>query len=156
MKKTSQIVLFLVLILLGCNKKTSLDKATVSAEDSLKTYLSLANDINLPYELKQKYAKKAFSIIIDENNDSINRANLFKVANRYYNMKDLESYRDISKLILERSISAKDSVSIGKAYTYLGDFYGAQSIPDSAFLNFLKLKKFISGLMINTIWRRLI
>ncbi|WPO79891.1 tetratricopeptide repeat protein [Flavobacterium sp. KACC 22761] len=141
MKKTSQIVLFLFLILLGCNKKTSLDRTIVSTEDSLKSYLSLANDINLSYELKQKYAKKAFSIIIDKNNDSLNRANLFKVANRYYNMKDLKSYRDISKLILERSISAKDSVSIGKAYTYLGDFYGTQSISDSAFLNFFKAQK---------------
>ncbi len=131
----------LFLILLSCNKKAPFDKTEISAEDSLPTYLSLANDINLPYDLKQKYAQKALNIIIDKNNDSINRANLFKVANRYYNMNDLKSYRKISKLVLERSINAKDSVSIGKAYTYLGDFYSSQSIPDSAFLNFFKAQK---------------
>ncbi|KAF2335545.1 tetratricopeptide repeat-containing sensor histidine kinase [Flavobacterium daemonense] len=141
MKKTSQILLVLLLILLGCNKKNHIEKAGNSPEDSLPTYLSLANDINLTYDLKQKYNRKAFNIIIEKNNDSLNRVNLFKVANRYYNMNDLKSYREISKLVLERSISAKDSVSMGKAYTYLGDYYSYESIPDSAFLNFFRAQK---------------
>ncbi|RZJ51261.1 MAG: tetratricopeptide repeat-containing sensor histidine kinase, partial [Flavobacterium sp.] len=110
-------------------------------EDSLPAYLSLANDINLDYYLKQKYNQKAFSIIKNQKNDSLNRVNLFKIANRYYNMNDLKSYREISELVLERAISAKDSASIAEAYTYLGDYYGAQIISDSAFRNYFKAQK---------------
>ncbi|MGN8176228.1 ATP-binding protein [Flavobacterium sp. 22076] len=56
-------------------------------------------------------------------------------------MNDLKSYKTISQLILERSMSAKDSSSIAKAYTYLGDYYGAQLVSDSAFRNYFKAQK---------------
>jgi signal transduction histidine kinase len=125
---------------LSCTKKNNLNKS-ISPEDSLPVYLSLANDINLDYYLKQKYNQKAFSIIINQKNDSLSRANLFKVANRYYNMNDLKSYRDISELVLDKSVSAKDSSSIAKAYTYLGDYYSAHIVSDSAFRNYFKAQK---------------
>jgi signal transduction histidine kinase len=112
-----------------------------SSEDSLPIYLSLANDINMPYELKQKYNRKAFAIIINQDNDSINRVNLFRIANRYYNMNDLKSYLEMSKLVLERSKSMKDSVSTAKAFSYLGDYYSSQGLSDSAFMNIYKAQK---------------
>ncbi|WP_394775683.1 ATP-binding protein [Flavobacterium sp.] len=141
MIKSSQILLFLILIFFGCTKKTFFDQSVISSKDSLKAYLSLANDINLTFDLKQKYNQKALDIILNQDNDSINRVNLFKVANRYYNMNDLKSYREISKLILKRSISSKDSVSTAKAYTYLGDYYSSQAISDSAFMSLFKAEK---------------
>jgi signal transduction histidine kinase len=128
------------LFFLSCTKKNNLNKS-ISPEDSLPVYLSLANDINLDYYLKQKYNQKAFSIIINQKNDSLSRANLFKVANRYYNMNDLKSYREISELVLDKSVSAKDSSSIAKAYTYLGDYYSAHIVSDSAFRNYFKAQK---------------
>lgn len=141
MKKTFQILFFLLLFFLGCTKKNHSDKNITSLEDSLPLYLSLANDINLDYDFKQKYNQKAFKIVINKKNDSLNRVNLFKIANRYYNMNDLKSYLFISKLVLERSKQSKDSLSIGKAYTYLGDYYGSQAISDSAFRNYFKAQK---------------
>lgn len=124
----------------SCTNRNNLDKSA-SPEDSLPVYLSLANDINLDYYLKQKYNQKAFSIIINQKNDSLSRINLFKIANRYYNMNDLKSYREISELVLDRSVIAKDSSSIAKAYTYLGDYYSAHIISDSAFRNYFKAQK---------------
>ena len=141
LKKVCQILVFLSLIFLGCNKKNPETKRITSPQDSLPLYLSLANDINLGYEFKQKYNQKAFSIVINQKNDSLNRVNLFKIANRYYNMNDLNSYKIISKLVLERSIKEKDSASIGKAYTYLGDYYSSKVISDSAFRNYFKAQK---------------
>ncbi len=101
----------------------------------------MANDINRPYALKQQDAKKALSIILAEKDDSLNKVNLFKVANRYFNMNDLESYGDISKLIITRSINSNDSINLAKAYTYLGDYYSRKSISDSAFLVYFKAEK---------------
>lgn len=110
-------------------------------KDSLGIYLSLAKDINLPLEYKKQYNRKAFTIIINQKDDSLNKINLFKVANRYYNMNDWKDYLQTTKLILKRSINSKDSVNIAKAYSYLGDYYVSQSVSDSAFMSYFKAEK---------------
>ena len=132
--------MFLLLIFSGCTQKKK-SKELTSVQDSLPVYLSLSNDIQINYDLKQKYAQKAFSIVVKQKNDSINRVNLFKIANRYYNMNDFKSYHAISQLVLDRSISSKDSASIAKAYIYLGDYYGSKVISDSAFRNYFLAQK---------------
>ena len=141
LKKHSTILLFLVLVLLSCTSKSRKDENVKSLIDSIPVYLSLASDINLPFKYKQKYNQKASDIILSQKNDSLNRVNLFKVANRYFNMNDSKSYQKISMLVLERSINSKDSTSIAKAYTYLGDYYRSQMVSDSAFLNYFKAEK---------------
>ena len=148
LKKHTQILLFLFLMLLGCTTKKKEDKdvSLNSSEDSLSIYFSLANDINLPYHYKQKYNQKAFEIVKDQKDDSLKKVNLFKIANRYYNMSDWKSYQQITKLVLETSIDTKDSINIGKAYIYLGDYYTSQRISDSAFLNYFKAEKIYLGI----------
>ncbi|TDW46082.1 signal transduction histidine kinase [Flavobacterium sp. 270] len=141
LKRTCYILLYLFLVFFSCTKKKLPEKLTVSSLDSLPTYLSLANDINLGYDFKQKYNSKALEIILNQDNDSTFRVNLFKVANRYYNMNDLKSYHKISKLVLEKSLNSKDSLSIAKAYMYLGDYYNSQAIADSAFRSYFKAQK---------------
>ena len=135
-------------MLLGCTTKKKEDKdvSLNSSEDSLSIYFSLANDINLPYHYKQKYNQKAFEIVKDQKDDSLKKVNLFKIANRYYNMSDWKSYQQITKLVLETSIDTKDSINIGKAYIYLGDYYTSQRISDSAFLNYFKAEKIYLGI----------
>jgi len=132
--------LFVLLFVSACTKKKTSDNLS-SSKDSLITYLDLANDINLSYDLKQQNAKKAFSIVNGQENDSLYRVNLFKIANRYYNMNDFKSYRDISQLALERSITGKDSASAAKAYSYLGDYYSSAAISDSAYRHYFKAQK---------------
>ncbi len=140
MKSKFIILFFLLIFFSGCTKKIK-DKNIGLAKDSLSTYLSLANDINLPFKYRQQYNKKAFAIITEQKDDSVNKVNLFKVANRYFNMNDWKSYLETTELILERAKKSKDSVHIAKAYVYLGDYYGIQSISDSAFLNYFKAEK---------------
>lgn len=141
MKNAGKIVLFILLVLLGCTKKTGVDNDTVSSVDSLPIYLSLAEQDSLPLKLKQDYNLKALNIILAQKNDSINKVKLFKVANRYYNMSDWKSYLNTAKLILDRSQKSKDSVNMAKAYTYLGDYYVSQSVSDSAFMYYFNAEK---------------
>jgi len=141
LKKYNQIVLLLFLILFGCTKKDDLYKNLNPSKDSLSIYLSLANDIDLSRKLKEDYNEKALAIILSEKDDSLNKVNLFKVANRYYNMNDLQSYGRISKLIVTRSLNSRDSINLAKAYTYLGDYYSRKSVSDSAFLVYFKAEK---------------
>ncbi|MBB4801050.1 signal transduction histidine kinase [Flavobacterium nitrogenifigens] len=141
MKDVNKIVLLIFLVLLGCTKKTGLDTNTVSSADSLPIYLSLANEDSIPFKIKQNYNLKALNIILSQKDDSINKVNLFKVANRYYNMSDWKAYFNTTKLILERSEKSKDSVHMATAYTYLGDYYVSQSVSDSAFMNYFSAEK---------------
>ncbi len=129
------------MIFLNCTKRDQLDKNVNSLNDSLPIYLSKANDDNLNYNTRQSYTQKALSIVITQKNDSFQIANLFKIANRYYNMNDFKSYRKISEMALDKSLIADDAASVAKAHTYLGDYYSSQMISDSAYRNYYKAQK---------------
>ncbi|MWB93606.1 tetratricopeptide repeat protein [Flavobacterium sp. GA093] len=136
--------MFLLAVFYGCTRKEQHGQNTKTAEDSLSIYLSLANDVNMPLTFKQKYNQRAFKIVINQENDSLSKANLFKIANRYYNMNDWPAYFSTSKLILEKSEETKDSINIARALTYLGDYYSVQLISDSAFVFYFKSEKIYS------------
>ncbi|WP_157485489.1 tetratricopeptide repeat-containing sensor histidine kinase [Flavobacterium sp. ACAM 123] len=112
-----------------------------SSEDSLSSYFTLANDLLLSREKRLHYNQKAYDIVINNENDSLNRVNLFKVANRFYNINDWNKYSKTVYLVLEKSEIANDSLSKAKAYTYLGDYYVSQSVPDSAFMFYDRAEK---------------
>lgn len=129
-------------VLFACTKKNTASQNVISPEDdSLATYLSKANDFSSTTKKRQEYIQKAFSIIVDQPNDSMQRVNLFRVANRYYNLNDWKEYRNIVQIVLEKAESSKDTVSEAKALSYLGDYYGSQGISDSAFLYYFKAEK---------------
>lgn len=130
---------------MACSKGKN-DFSEKKISDTLNSYLSLANEDSLPYESRLSYNKKAFAILINQENDSLSRKNLFKVANRYFNMNNLDEYQKISKIIIEKSKSSNDTLSIAKAYSYLGDYFGFKSISDSAFLYYSKAEKLYNKL----------
>jgi signal transduction histidine kinase len=136
--------LILFIFFLGCSRQNEISSVSSQSKDSLDLYLSLANEYKLPVNIKQKYNRKAFEVIMSQPDDSIKRVNLFKVANRYFNMRDWNEYNKTVKIVLENAQNAKDSVSMSKAYTYLGDYYSSQSVSDSAFFYYYKAEKLYS------------
>ena len=141
MKNTYYIIFLLLFIFIGCTKKNIAKETESVSEDSLSIYLSKANDLSSNTKKRQDYIQKAFGIIINQPNDSLQRANLFRVANRYYNLNDWSHYHEIALIVLEKSESSKDTASTAKSYSYLGDFYGSQGVSDSAFMNYFKAEK---------------
>ncbi|MBG6109271.1 signal transduction histidine kinase/tetratricopeptide (TPR) repeat protein [Flavobacterium sp. CG_23.5] len=135
------LLLFLLFLFFACFKKNEGSILVISSKDSLSTYFSLANDFSLPREKRQVFTHKAFDIVVDQENDSLNRVNMFKVANRYYNINDWKDFNKTVHLVLDKSENAKDTINIIKAYTYLGDYYVSQSVSDSAFLFYYKAEK---------------
>jgi signal transduction histidine kinase len=134
-------VIMILLVFLGCAKKDSKDYTDNLSRDSLPVYFSLANDLSLVRKKRQLYTQKAFDIVVGQENDSLNRKKLFKVANRYYNIGNWKNFEKTVHLVLENSELAKDTISIAKSYTYLGDYYESQAISDSAFLFYYKAEK---------------
>ncbi|WP_338646943.1 tetratricopeptide repeat protein [Flavobacterium sp. KS-LB2] len=141
MKSIYLILLIILLVFFGCSKKNEFNTIINSSEDSLSSYLSMANDFNLSREKRKEFNQKAFAIIVDQPNDSLNKANLFKVANRYYNMDNWADFKQTVNIVLEKSKSTQDTINIAKAYTYLGDFYASQAVSDSAFIYYFKAEK---------------
>jgi signal transduction histidine kinase len=140
LKKTYYILL-LLLSFFACTKKNDANQIDSISEDSLSSYLSKANDFNSSLQKRKDYNQKAFAIIINQSNDSMNRVNLFKVANRYYNINNWKAYKETVQIVLEKAESSKDTINTAKAFTYLGDYYGSQSVPDSAFMYYFKAEK---------------
>jgi tetratricopeptide (TPR) repeat protein len=126
-------LLFFILFFFGCSKKKEEKYEVNSSKDSLSIYFSLANDLTVTLEKRELFSNKAFEVVVNQENDSLNRVNLFKVANRYYNINKWNDYIKTVLLVLEKSESAKDTVNIGKGNSYLGDYYSSQMISDSAF-----------------------
>ncbi|MDR6968965.1 signal transduction histidine kinase/Tfp pilus assembly protein PilF [Flavobacterium arsenatis] len=117
----------------GCKKAERENNATTRVVDSLSYFFEEANDDSIPFEKRKFYNEKAFAIISKEKNDSLNRVNYFKVANRYYNMEDLEEYKQTTLQIIKKATEARDTVSLAKAYSYMSDYYINKNIPDSVY-----------------------
>jgi signal transduction histidine kinase len=134
-------LLIILFAFFGCTKKKSEVNSVNSSKDSLPVYFSFANDLSLDGKKRELYTQKAFDIVIEQENDSLNRKNLFKVANRYYNISNWKNFNKTVRLVLEKSELAKDTINIAKSYTYLGDYYESQAVSDSAFLFYYKAEK---------------
>lgn len=109
--------------------------------DSLNFYFEKANDESLDFKNRHSSADSILGIISKQTNDSLNRKNYFKLANRYFNMNAMDDYRETTELIISNSKKAKDSVSLAKAYSYLGDYYGTTFESEKAYLNYYNAEK---------------
>lgn len=135
-------ILILLFVFWGCNQKETNDVTVNNVlNDSLPVYFLLANDFNLPIQKRLDYINKANEIVNSQENDFLNRVNLFKIANRYYNINSFKEYFKTVNLVLENSETVADSNSIAKAYGYLGDYYRMKSVSDSSFLFYNKAEK---------------
>ncbi|MDD2674511.1 tetratricopeptide repeat protein [Flavobacterium petrolei] len=141
MKFISSILLVVVLFFFGCNQKKKVSFINEGSEDTLSSYFSLANDFDLSPQLREIYIKKASKIVAGQENDSLHRVNLFKIANRYYNLDKFEEYKKTVFVVLKKSEEKQDFISLAKGYTYLADYYDSQAVSDSSFLYYDKAEK---------------
>ncbi|RTY84066.1 tetratricopeptide repeat-containing sensor histidine kinase [Flavobacterium sp. ZB4P23] len=133
--------LLFIFLFCGCTQKNTPNKITLDSKDSLSTYFLLSNDFDLPSEQREKYVKKALQVITPQENDSLYRVNLFKIANRYYNLANWKEYIRTVRLVLEKAEMKQDAFSMAKGNNYLGDYYDSQGIPDSSFFYYNKAEK---------------
>jgi len=147
LKNPYSILVFLFL-LAGCESPMKKTPASQKA-DSLAYFFEKANNDSVPYAERQLYTKKAIAVISKDKNDSMNRVNYFKVANRYYNIGDYVEYKKTTELIIENAILEKDTVNLVKAYSYLMDYYVKNNMLDSAYVYNYKVEKVYRNLKDN-------
>ena len=140
--KVIKILFFLLIALFAYSCVDDEAKLTENVNvDSLNFYFEKANDESLDFKNRRSSADTILAIISKQTNDSLNRKNYFKLANRYFNMSAMDDYRKTTELIISNSKKAKDSVSLAKAYSYLGDYYGSTFESEKAYLNYYNAEK---------------
>ncbi len=133
--------MFFFLIFFGCTQKKSNKNASNFSADSLPIFLEKAYDYELKTSQRELFVKKSLVLVLNQDNDSLHRVNLFRIANRYFNMDKLSEYKKVVDIVLDKSILANDSLSKAKSYSYLGDFYQAKGVSDSAYLNYFRAER---------------
>lgn len=125
----------LLLIFVSCSDddSTSLEKVN---NDNLSFYFDKANQETLNFETRYIAADSIKKIVSSRPNDSLNRKNYFKLANRYFNMNAMDDYKKTTEIIISNSKKANDSVNLAKAYSYLGDYYGSKFESEKAYENY--------------------
>ncbi|WP_298147077.1 tetratricopeptide repeat-containing sensor histidine kinase [Flavobacterium sp.] len=131
MKKIIVSLAVIVLSLWSCEEQNIKSKKT--ALHQINILLDSANLETLDKFSRSKIADRVLLKISEWPNDSLKTALLFKIANRYYNIKEFKNYYSVSKSILRNSIKIKDSSSICKASYYLADYHTEINNADSAF-----------------------
>ena len=114
--------------------------------NSLLFYFEKANDESLDYQNRHSSADTILAVISKQPNDSLNRKNYFKLANRYFNMNAMDDYKKTTEIIISNSKKAKDSISLAKAYSYLGDYYGSKFESEQAYKNYFYAEKIYAKL----------
>lgn len=122
--------------MIGCQKKV---------DDNLKKrFVSILNNID---NVKIKAFDKINTLdtlnryLLKLENDSIDRNLLFKVANKYYSLGELDKYKISTKKILELASLKKDTIHIAKSLYYIGNYHYDKSQYDSAFSYYNKAEK---------------
>jgi signal transduction histidine kinase len=116
-------------------------KQDTESLDSLSAYLSLSKNENYNLPQRLKYNKRALAIIENQKNNRQYRDNLLQIATQFYNLKEDKELRGSLKLIVAKSVEAKDSLNIAKSYSLLGNQNINLGQNDSAYYYLLKSEK---------------
>ncbi|MFV8369591.1 tetratricopeptide repeat-containing sensor histidine kinase [Flavobacterium sp. LB2R40] len=130
MKTKSRIIFFanLFLLIISCQKKENIEYG-----NRVKI---LFNNFDLSLSKGNHKGKTLDTIslhLLKQENDSINRNLLFKVANKYYELNENDKYLKLTKKITELALEQKDTSHIAKSLCFLGEYYEEKAQLDSSF-----------------------
>lgn len=130
-------LLFILLLIIACqnNIETTGNKKYISAVFNNPNYDRL-NDLD-----KEKKLDKIHLRIIEQKNDSVNRSLLLEIADKYYDINNLETYKHITQKVLTLAIKKRDTTQIAKSLYYIGDYYDQKSHLENAYSYFIQSEK---------------
>jgi signal transduction histidine kinase len=121
----------------ACQKKTN----TILYKKKGSFFFNNPNFSNLKDSDKEKELDKIYREGLKQENDSVNRNLLFRVADKYYDLNNYDKYKKLAEKVLGMSIIGKDTIHIAKSLYYLGDYYDQKSKLDSAFSYYSQSEK---------------
>lgn len=137
MRSVLTIILGLLLVV-SCDRNDTIGHS----QEKLDYYFESVYDWELSKAERIQYLDSARNIVDQiPQSDSLKIKNVFKVANRYYALKEFDGYFKYSKIAQKIAESNKDSLNIAKADYYLGDYYFEVFKNDSAYYYYAKARK---------------
>lgn len=110
----------------------------------------LHNGQNIRYSASKRLLEtnKGLAMCKNLSNDSVKCVTLFRIANRFWNLKRIEEFRNVSQTALEIASRRNDSGAMAKGNLYLGDYFMQKRNfkEDSAQFYFLKARKLFENL----------
>lgn len=126
---------------MSCSESKRDNRSVMSVQDSIVYYIQRAGNETLPHNEKNKMNARALELAEKQPNDSLNFINYFFISFQYYNLGELEQYKETLQRAVYLAEKEKDSVNMARAYSYLGDYYHEFSINDSAFYYYYQAEK---------------
>lgn len=133
-----------LLFLSSCTSK-SIDVKEKANNDSIQKYLDLADNQSLDIRHRNIYNNKAVLLIDLKKNDSLTRLYLYKLNITLSKLGKIESLKKFSKILVEKSNIAKDSITLSEAFHCLGYAFMMDSQNELAIKYFFKAKKGFSS-----------
>lgn len=93
-------------------------------------------------KIREKFIDSAFAELDDYKNDSLTRFLYRRTTAGYYNLKLYNKAIASARVTLNKSIEAKDSATIARAYYYSADSYYGMGKLDSAFTYYTQAENF--------------
>ena len=136
---------FLSLLLLpfGCKDTNGNKPIEITTNDSSSIYLNKAQNKYTKITDKLKYYKKSFTILKNQENDSITRSKLFELTKELYKNNFEKEFLSSVDLLTKLSLKAKDSFYLAQAYRSKGSFYKHLTNKDSAFIYYTESEKIL-------------
>ncbi len=132
-------ILFYTLI--QCKKSDNLSSKFDVLNNKVDSLFVVANNDNLEiYESKQLHLK-LYEILKTDDNNSTTRYNFFKLAARFFNLEDYNSFKKVSRTLYNLSKESNDTLYELKSLKNLGEFHYMKFENDSAYYYFTKSEK---------------
>ena len=132
--------LFLILLCVGCNNSTNFSNEKEKS-DSIDYYLKKSFDFKLSDQEIALTTAKAHQLIKQTKIDSLYIVNNFLVSYAYFNIQEMELYREINREMVEVAKKFNDSINMARAYIHIGESYSSGINIDSSFYYYIKAEK---------------
>lgn len=139
LKFSAYVYLAVSFFIIGCSDSTKNNINVIN--DSIHQFVKLGGDRKLSYEKRVYHNQKVLRILLEQENDSLNRERLFEVGWNYFYMHKMSDLLMVSRIIYDKSVEKKDEYHIAKSYRFYALYFEKKSHNDSAFYYYTKAGK---------------
>lgn len=138
MKKLTYLLIIFTLLFSSCNKK---DNKKFIANENITDLLNNAKKFKYNRKERINFLDKVYSSLENKKYDKALRNNYYNLAELYFKNKEKEKQLKTYRKILQRADYSNDYDGIIKSNCFIGSYYFAEFINDSAFYYFSKAEK---------------
>jgi tetratricopeptide (TPR) repeat protein len=132
------ILLCFIVTLASCENKAGQNPGS---DNRINELIDQSQNDSLKTGVRQKFLDSAYSELGDYKNDTVTRYLYRRLSAAYYNLDLYGKAVTSARTTLNRSIDAKDSLSMARAYYYLADAHYGKGQLDSAFTYYSQAQK---------------